>query len=310
MFVFEDVSWFRILRSVRGSTIPKTWGRLSFTLAIAIFVTYLHLRYQWLEHDLTLAPFQLTGVAIGIFLGFRNNASFDRYWEGRKLWGQIVNSTRSTTRMLLSMVGPTPLTPEVRARHRDLVYHVIAWVHAVRQHLRREDRLEEFESLLAAEEIARLRAETNRPNAIMQHLSLMLRQDLDRGWLSPMQQVAIEQEMSKLLDAQGGCERIKSTPIPYAYTVLLHQVVAAYCFALPFGLAHQIGVYTPVVVLLVAYAFFGLDAVGDELEDPFGEDPNDLPLMTISRMIEVNLRQRLEEESMPPLLTPVRNVLS
>lgn len=310
MFVFEDVSWFRILRSVRGSTIPKTWGRLSFTLAVAILITYLHLRYQWLEHDLTLAPFQLTGVAIGIFLGFRNNASFDRYWEGRKLWGQIVNSTRSTTRMLLSMVGPTPLTPEVRARHRDLVYHVIAWVHAVRHHLRREDRLEEFESLLAAEEIARLRTETNRPNAIMQHLSLMLRQDLDRGWLSPMQQVAIEQEMSKLLDAQGGCERIKSTPIPYAYTVLLHQVVAAYCFALPFGLAHQIGIYTPVVVLLVAYAFFGLDAVGDELEDPFGEDPNDLPLMTISRMIEVNLRQRLEEESMPPLLTPVRNVLS
>ncbi len=309
MFVFEDVSWFRILRSVRGSTLPKTWGRLLFTIAVATVVTFLHVRYGWLEHDLTLAPFQLTGVAIGIFLGFRNNASFDRFWEGRKLWGQIVNSTRSVTRMMLSMVGPVPATPESQRRHRELVYHVIAWTHAVRQHLRRQDVLEDFDGLLAPDQIARLRNESNRPNAIMQSLSLMLRQDLDRGWLSPMQHVAIEQEMSRLIDSQGGCERIKSTPIPFAYTVLLHQVVAAYCFALPFGLVHLIDTYTPVVVFLVAYAFFGLDAVGDELEDPFGEDPNDLPLMTISRMIEVNLRERLMEDAKPALLKPERNVL-
>lgn len=310
MYTFEDVSWFRVLRSVRGSTIPKTWGRLLFTLLVATVVTYLHVRYDWLEHDLTLAPFQLTGVAIGIFLGFRNNASFDRYWEGRKLWGAIVNSSRSSTRMILSMVGPVPVSPEAHARHQELVHHLIAWVHAVRQHLRRQDLLGEYEGLLPRMEIERLRGETNRPNAIMQHLSTMLRQDVDRGWLGPMQQTVIEQELSRLVDAQGGCERIKSTPIPYAYTVLLHQVVAAYCFALPFGLAHQIGVYTPVVVLLVAYAFFGLDAVGDELEDPFGEDPNDLPLTTISRTIEVNLRERLHEEEMPPLLKPVDNVLN
>jgi len=309
MFVFENVSWFRILRSVRGSTLPKMWGRLAFTIGMSVVITYTHMKWDWLDHDLTLAPFQLTGVAIGIFLGFRNNASFDRFWEGRKLWGQIVNSTRSTTRLILSMVGPRPITEEIRVRHKELVYHVIAWTHAVRQHLRRHDRLEELEGLLSPKELDRLKTETNRPNAIMQILSQMLRQDVDRGWISVYQHVAIEQEMTRLIDSQGGCERIKSTPIPYAYTVLLHQVVAAYCFALPFGLVDDIGLYTPFVVLMVAYAFFGLDAVGDELEDPFGEDPNDLPLMTISRMIEVNLRERLSEESKPPLLKPVRNVL-
>lgn len=309
MFVFENVSWFRILRSVRGSTIPKTWGRLSVTMAIAIAITYTHLEYDWLDHDLTLAPFQLTGVAIGIFLGFRNNASFDRFWEGRKLWGQIVNSTRTTTRLILTMVGPAKRDAEVHKRHKELVYHIIAWTHAVRQHLRRHDRLEELEGLISPAEIERLRTETNRPNAIMQNLSLMLRQDVERGWLSVYQHVVIEQEMTRLIDSQGGCERIKSTPIPFAYTVLLHQVVAAYCFGLPFGLVDDIGTFTPFVVLMVAYAFFGLDAVGDELEDPFGEDPNDLPLMTISRMIEVNLRERLSEEAKPALLKPVRNVL-
>lgn len=310
MLVMDNPSWFRVVRSLHGSTLPKTWGRLLLVMCVASLVTYLHLAFDWLEHDLTLAPFQLTGVALGIFLGFRNNTSFDRYWEGRKLWGQIVNSTRSSTRMMLSMVGPVDITPEIHARHTQLTYHVIAWTHAVRQHLRRQDDLTAYEGLLIPEEIERLRTESNRPNAIMQRISLMLRRDLERGWLNPMQQVGIEQELSRLIDAQGGCERIKSTPIPYAYTILLHQVVAAYCFTLPFGLVHGIGVYTPIVVLLVAYAFFGLDAVGDELEDPFGEDPNDLPLATISRMIEVNLRERLSEEEMPELLVPVKNVLS
>lgn len=310
MLVMENKSWFRVVRSVRGSTLPKTWGRLVLVMSVATCVTYLHVKYDWLEHDLTLAPFQLTGVALGIFLGFRNNTSFDRYWEGRKLWGQIVNSTRSSARMILSMVGPAEITDTVHQRHTELVYHVIAWTHAVRQHLRRQDVLADYDGILPPAEIERLRAESNRPNAIMQHLSLMLRQDLERGWLSPMQQVGIEQELSRLIDSQGGCERIKSTPIPYAYTVLLHQTVAAYCFALPFGLVHAIGVYTPIVVFIVAYAFFGLDAVGDELEDPFGEDPNDLPLMTISRMIEVNLRERLREEEKPPLLKPVRDQLT
>jgi putative membrane protein len=310
MLVMDNPSWFRVVRSVRGSTLPKTWGRLLLVMIVACGITYLHVKYDWLEHDLTLAPFQLTGVALGIFLGFRNNTSFDRYWEGRKLWGQIVNSTRSASRMICSFVGPTTMTPEIHQRHKDLVYHVIAWTHATRQHLRRQDDLSEYVGLLHPAEIERLKVESNRPNAIMQHLSLMLRQDQERGWLNPMQQVAIEQEMCRLIDSQGGCERIKSTPIPYAYTVLLHQVVAAYCFALPFGLVHGIGIYTPIVVFLVAYAFFGLDAVGDELEDPFGEDPNDLPLFTISRMIEVNLRERLFEEEKPALLRPVKNLLT
>jgi len=110
--------------------------------------------------------------------------------------------------------------------------------------------------------------------------------------------------LSDLCDVQGGCERIKSTPIPWSYTVLMHSIVAVYCFALPFGLIDTTKLLTPLVVALIAYAFLGLDAVGDELEEPFGSDYNDLPLTTLSRMIEVNLRQLLGESELPPLLTP------
>jgi ion channel-forming bestrophin family protein len=103
---------------------------------------------------------------------------------------------------------------------------------------------------------------------------------------------------------QGGCERIRATPIPWSYTVLMHTIVAAYCFALPFGLVATTKLLTPVVVVLIAYAFLGLDAVGDELEQPFGREENDLPLDAISSTIELNLRQLLGETDLPELAEP------
>ena len=115
--------------------------------------------------------------------------------------------------------------------------------------------------------------------------------------------------MTTLTDLQGACERIKGTPIPFSYTTLIHRIVAFYCYGLPFGLVSSVGAFTPVVVVVVSYAFFGLDTVGDEIEQPFGTDANDLPLAAISRTIEVNLRQRLGETDLPPLLRPVDEIL-
>jgi ion channel-forming bestrophin family protein len=119
----------------------------------------------------------------------------------------------------------------------------------------------------------------------------------------------LEASLTALTDIQGGCERIKLTPIPFSYTTLIHRITAVYCYALPFGLVDVVGNYTPVVCGIVAYAFFGLDVVGDEIEMPFGDDPNDLPLRAITRTIEINLRQRLGEDPLPPPHTPTREVL-
>jgi putative membrane protein len=119
----------------------------------------------------------------------------------------------------------------------------------------------------------------------------------------------LEASLTTLTDIQGACERIKSTPIPYSYTVLLHRIVAVYCTLLPFGLMDSIKWATPAVVLAISYCFFGLDAIGDELEQPFGVDINDLPLKAISRTIERNLRERLGEK-VPPPVAPARGVLT
>ncbi len=115
--------------------------------------------------------------------------------------------------------------------------------------------------------------------------------------------------LTGLTDLQGACERIKSTPIPFSYTTLIHRIVAVYCCGLPFGVVSDTCWFTPIVVLVVSYAFFGLDTVGDEIEQPFGTDANDLPLSAISRMIEVNLRQRIGDTDIPPLLRPVDELL-
>jgi len=129
-----------------------------------------------------------------------------------------------------------------------------------------------------------------------------------KGWLHPYFVPVLEGSLTSLTDIQGACERIKSTPIPYSYTVLIHRIVGGYCALLPFGLADTIGWATPLVVLCVAYSLFGLDAVGDELEQPFGFDANDLPLEFLSRNIERDLRCSLGEP-VPPRIEAMGDVL-
>ncbi|EYF03336.1 bestrophin family protein [Chondromyces apiculatus] len=319
-------SWFRLLLKYRGTALARMRGRLIVTTLLAVVVTVIDLRVSFFHPDLTTIPFTLVGLSLSIFLGFRNNTSYDRFWEGRKLWGQLVNTSRSLTRQLLTLIATSPdragdragvdaaddapADEAITAFRREMVYRLIAFVHCFRMHLRDQDRLEELDGLLSATEIEALRDEVNRPNAIVQALGHRLRDAWQRGWVHAMHLPVIEHSLTLLTDIQGGCERIKSTPIPLSYTSLIHQIVAIYCVALPFGLVKTVGVFTPVVVCIVAYAFYGLDAIGDEVENPFGLDPNDLPLSSLSRMIEVNLRQRLGEADLPALLKPKSGVLS
>jgi putative membrane protein len=296
------------------------YGRLLFTTLLAGAVTVTDLKFGFFHPDLTTLPFTLIGLALGIFLGFRNNTSYDRFWEGRKLWGALVNTTRTLTRQILTFVGEQPGAgtggaPAVDAEavekfRREMVHRLIAYVHCFRMHLRDQNHLSELSPMLTDTEIERLQGELNRPTAILQSMGYRFRDAWQRGWIHPMHLPVLEQSLTALTDIQGGCERIKSTPIPLSYTSLIHQIVAIYCFALPFGIVKTVGYLTPLVVGIVAYAFFGLDAIGDEIENPFGTDANDLPLSGLSRMIEVNLRQRLGEADLPPLLKPKGGLLT
>ena len=313
MLVLPKTSWWRMVMRYSGSELPRTKYRIAGVLVVGIVVTLLEERHDW-HPNLTPLPFTLVGIALGIFLGFRNNASYDRWWEGRKLWGAAVNDTRSLARQIVTLVGPQPGGPEVdrgalAELHTELVHRVIAWAHAVRLHLRGQDDLSELAPLLPAAELERLRSRRNRAYAITQGTAVRIHDAYRRGLVHPMHLPVLEQSLTSLTDIQGGAERIQSTPIPFSYTTLIHRITAVYCYALPFGVVDTVGIFTPFVVTIVAYAFFGLDVVGDEIDMPFGDDPNDLPLRAITRAIEIDLRQCLGESEVPPMLEPVGGVL-
>lgn len=317
MIVKEPLPWIRMLLSVKGSSLPRTLPRILVVTIISVVVTAVQLHLDIEVYTLTATPFTLIGLALGIFLGFRNNAAYDRFWEGRKLWGQLVNSSRSFARQTLSLIRPhtsqgaviAAEQQEVDQCQQDLVRHAIAFVHALRHQLRDSDPFPDLARFLPAGELDDLRRHRNVPFAVSMAMARRVRQAWDRGWISAYHLPVMEKTLAILTDIQGGCERIKSTPIPWAYTVLLHRLVAFYCLFLPFGIVDTTRWLTPIVVLLITHAFFGLDEIGDELEQPFGTEPQDLPLTAISRTIEVNLLQAIGEEEVPELLQPVNGVL-
>jgi ion channel-forming bestrophin family protein len=310
----RKMSWFGLLFDMRGSTLPRIAGRLAAVFFVACAVTLESYVTGGVKHDLSTVPFTLISLALGVFLGFRNNTSYDRYWEGRKLWGRLVNDARSVARLTLHIIAhDATAQAQLDARgtqelQRELIYRVIAYVHALRMHLRNElGNLGELAPFLPEQELAAMPVQRNVPLAILSTVSTVVQRARRAGVLRHRDVHLLEAQINDLCDIQGGCERIKNTPIPWSYTVLMHSIVAAYCFALPFGLIATVQLATPLVVALIAYAFLGLDAVGDELEEPFGKDVNDLPLSQLSRMIEVNLRQMIGEEELPVLLVPDAN---
>ncbi len=313
MFVEKRGTWLATV-TLGGAALPHIWGRTLVVTGLSVALTVLYLRVPWLHYSVGSVPFALIGLPLGIFLGFRNNTAYDRFWEGRKLWGALVNTSRSLTRQILTLVEPQPdaedRDPEaVRLQEVAMVHMLIGYVHALRHHLRESDPFPTLKRLIPAEEVTRLEGEDNVPVAILQRIAEQMVDARRKRWIHAFHVPVIEGSLTALTDIQGACERIKSTPIPYSYTVLMHRLVAMYCLLLPFGLQDVAGWATPVVVLCISYALFGLDAIGDEVEQPFGVDPNDLPLSSLSRTIEGNLRRSIGEPP-PTKYGPRKGIIS
>lgn len=307
MIVRDRPRGIQLLYILRGSVLPHIAWELATCTGVAVLVTLTHgFVYQW-KITLTTVPFSLIGLALAIFLGFRNNAAYDRYWEARKLWAELIHRSRSFAREVQTLLHfDAPAGPEDREdpRHR-MVLRAIAFASALRHQLRGTDATADMRRLLPpaeATDFAAARCGTD---------YLLRRQGEDLGLLLRTRRVDapvaadMDQTLSGLAAVAAGCERIKNTPIPFPYTLLLHRTAWLYCFLLPFGLVDLVGFMTPFVVAIVAYTFFGLDALGDEIEEPFGTADNHLPLDALCRDIEINLLEALGERALPPPLAPV-----
>jgi putative membrane protein len=308
MIIRDRPSGLKLFLILRGSILSTIWRVLLVNVVIAVLVTVAH--GALFDHKITLTaiPFSLIGLALAIFLGFRNNAAYDRYWEGRKLWGQLLSESRNLTRRCQSLIDDPESAHaalglgDVRVR---MIYRAIAFAHALRHHLRGSGDTAELQGLLPEDEWRQVGKTSNNPHFLMLRMGADLRQCLKEGRIDGCLAAAIDSGLSSMVAVATGCERIKNTPIPFSYTLLLHRTAYLYCFLLPFGLVDSIGFMTPVVVAIVAYTFFGLDALGDEIEEPFGLSANDLPLNAICRAIEIDLRQSLGDTQIPSPLAPV-----
>ena len=308
MIVRDRPSGLKMFLLLRGSILPRILPSLLATTLIAIVVTFTHGDLFSVKITLTTIPFSLIGLPIAIFLGFRNTAAYDRFWEGRKLWGELLLRTRNLSRQCQNFIAATEPAKaslglqDVRVR---MLMRSIAFAHALRHLLRDEKAMPEVQSLLLPAEWAEMQNSTNKPDFLMMRMGEDLGNCLKEGRLDACVSVSIDATLCAMTTASASCERIKSTPIPFSYTLLLHRTAYLYCFLLPFGLVDTLGFMTPFVVAIVAYTFFGLDALGDEIEEPFGTSANDLPLTAICRAIEINVRESLGDTDIPKPLTPI-----
>lgn len=237
--------------------------------------------------------FAILGISLAIFHGFCNNAAYDRFWEGRKLWGTLVWLSRNIARQVMTL-------PNVSmAEKQAFIRHQIAFVHSLRQQLRGEDNTANLQRLLTVEEQQAVVGQNFIALRLTQIMGQMLANWQAEQKIDVWQWQSLDNTLGEIAHIQAGCERINNTPIPYAYFVLLHRTVYLYCFMLPFGLGNAIGWVTPFVVSFVGYTFMALNEIVDEISEPFGTGENELPLGMMCDTIETQLAMLSHQQFAP-----------
>ena len=315
MIVHERPNGLTLFLMMRGSVLQRIYWKLGLNILLAILVTLAHGYLFDIKITVTTIPFTLIGLPLAIFLGFRNNTAYDRYWEGRKLWGDLNIRARVMARQCLSLIN-ADMSVDPRNREGDVrvrvVHRTIAHAHALRAQLRGHMDDAAVQRWLTAADWEKVRhlPMNFRGDAIIQASAHDLANCMRQGLVDPLNYNKMDETLTFMTFAAASCERLLHTPMPFSYTLLLHRTAHLYCFLLPFGLVDMTGFMTPFVVAIVAYTFFGLDALGDELEEPFGMESNDLPLDAMCRSMEINLLHLLDDSDIPPPMQPVNHRLT
>lgn len=280
------------------SLLAWQWHRALLFAAAAAVAFGLHVVLGWKQLVLPTVPVAVIGGAIGIFVSFRTNSSYARWWEGRQLWGRLVNSSRHFASQVVASVAA--------AEGKELVRLQIAYVHLLRCVLRDQDPWTDDKVRAFTEDREReaWKGECNPAAAILHRHREILTKLADEGKLTELRLLAFDQTLASLLDVQGGCERIKKTPFPRGYAFISDRLIVALGLMFPFAMVKDLHWVTIPMNLVVCGAFALISEAGRVLEDPFNLFYNALPLSALSTTIELNLRQRLGETDLPPMPAP------
>ena len=279
MIDYDRSSWWQTCLSVRGTVLPHVLGRVGlltgFCLLLSLLNEYVLTRFD--EQLLNLDPLghQVLGVALGMFIVFRTNTSYARFWEARSHWGMIVNSSRNLVRAGAVYAGPAG----------DLARLVSAYAYALKDHLRGKRDLSEIRPLVPGRLLEQLGTAANPPLMLGKAMSDWVANRQAQARLDAMQTARIEGLVATLTDAQGGCEKILKTPLPFVYAALIKEVLLLYLATLPFVLVSRLGLAAPLALAIVSLGMLGIKEAGVEIEDPFGSGPNHLALDRICETI-------------------------
>lgn len=302
MIIRDKSNSFFILFAWHGTLLPKILAALIFVTLISTLLLYFSSHHYFKFPIVPAIGFTIFGIILSIFLSFRNTACYDRWWEGRKLWGALIVSTRHLAR-----------DSHVLAENQReiLLYRGMLFTCLLRNRLRQKNQDITFYQTrvqLSDDAWQGLTQQLNAPQFILEEMQKSLVLALKNNEISDIVYQGLSQHIIEFGQIQGGCDRILSTPLPYSYSVLLHRTVYAFCLILPFSLEASLGIWTPVLVALIAYLFLGLDALSAELEEPFGLQNNDLPLDNITRLIERETLSSLNAPLLPAIEAVNRNL--
>ncbi|KAB0495759.1 bestrophin family protein [Pseudomonas vancouverensis] len=299
MIVRPKPNLISILTSLKGSIAKRiAWRALMVTLlaSVIVLVEMWHPSYF---SKVSATPFTLLGLSLSIFMSFRNNACYERWYEARKAWGDLLVEVRS-------MARETQFIQDEPARRR-LLRSLCGFAHALNARLHRKDELAASTAWLdpvpgdiAGDLCGRILMQAGEQCSTL----------AESGVVNEWRYTLMANHLTRLTQVQAICERIKNTPLPFPYTLLLHRTIYLFCILLPFAMAEPLGWMTPVFTAIVSYTFFGLDAIADALEDPFGGDENQLPIDALVRILERDVLATLGDTPLPPLLEPVDFVLN
>ena len=283
----------KMLFVVQGSYFKRLIVPQVLLFIFSFFIYFYQTHIATEPVPLNPSVFAILGISLAIFHGFCNNAAYDRFWEGRKLWGTLVWLSRNIARQVLTL-------PNVSmAEKQAFIRHQIAFVHSLRQQLRGEDNTANLQRLLTVEEQQAVVGQDFIALRLTQIMGQMLANWQTEQKIDVWQWQSLDNTLGEIAHVQAGCERINNTPIPYAYFVLLHRTVYLYCFMLPFGLGNTIGWVTPFVVSFVGYTFMALNEIVDEISEPFGTGENELPLGMMCDTIETQLAMLSHQQFAP-----------
>ena len=282
---FDRRPWFPTLFQLQGSVIPAVLPRTLLCAGFGLTISVLHM--FGVPVAISTLGSLVPSIVLGLLLVFRTNTAYERFWEGRKQWGLLVNTSRNLARQIWVAIQETE-EAEHRIKVRQLRL-IVAFAIAMKLHLRGESLGVELTEVVTPAQLTKLKAMNNPPLEVAFWMADYLQTCCVRGRLNAYQLAAMLSLVDRLVDALGSCERILKTPIPLAYSIHLKQLLLLYCLALPFQMVETLHWWTAIMTGLISFAVFGIEAIGIEIENPFGHDPNDLPLDAICQTMHRNI---------------------